>query len=120
MQAYSYSELLMLGLIRTHTYSYPDSFPYLLIHTHLLILRPTHTRTFSLSELFNARTDTYSYFDLVILRLARGAAKGVFTVPFAASLWGCFRWFACFHARLPWPPDQIVRMSQAGRWFQHL
>merc|ERR1712039_985468 len=49
----------------------------------------------------------------------RGAARGVFTGPFAAILWGCLRRFACFHAQHPSLGEQIVGMSQAGRWFQH-
>ena len=49
----------------------------------------------------------------------RGAARGVFTGSFAAILWGCLRRFACFGGQSRVRLDQIVRMSQAGRWLQH-
>eukprot|EP00959_Pyramimonas_sp_CCMP1952_P179531 3753591-Pyramimonas_sp.AAC.1 len=91
MQAYSYPDLLMMGLLHTQIYSYPDSRSQTCSYTDLLILRPTHTQTFSWSELLNARTETYSCADPVILRFARGAARCVFTGLFAASLWGCLR-----------------------------
>eukprot|EP00959_Pyramimonas_sp_CCMP1952_P284929 5957009-Pyramimonas_sp.AAC.1 len=45
----------------------------------------------------------------------RGAARGGFTGPFVANVWGCLKRFARSHAQHPWLSEQILRMSQAGR-----
>ena len=58
-------------------------------------------------------------------RLARfsslkgGGRGGISRAPFAPSLWGCLRRFACSVAQHLWLSEQILRMSQAIRWFQH-
>eukprot|EP00959_Pyramimonas_sp_CCMP1952_P265968 5560900-Pyramimonas_sp.AAC.1 len=46
------------------------------------------------------------------------AARSAFTGPFAASLRGCLKRFARFHAQHSWLSEQIVRMSRARRSFQ--
>ena len=48
-----------------------------------------------------------------------GRQGGMTWAPFAPSLWGCLRRFACSVAQHLSLSEQIARMAQAGRWFQH-
>ena len=57
--------------------------------------------------------------DSLVSALLRGAAGVVSRAPFAPSLWGCLRRFACSVAQHPSLSEQILRMSQAIRWLQH-
>ena len=53
------------------------------------------------------------------LQDSQAGGRDISRAPFAPSLWGCVRRFACFGAQHLSLSEQIVRMSQARRWFQH-
>eukprot|EP00959_Pyramimonas_sp_CCMP1952_P216860 4535276-Pyramimonas_sp.AAC.1 len=72
----------------TPTYSYAD----------LHILRPSHSLSGSTHGLGPTQIHTQT---------RKGAARGVSTGPFAASLWGCLRRLARFHAQHPLLSEQI-------------
>eukprot|EP00959_Pyramimonas_sp_CCMP1952_P046250 965747-Pyramimonas_sp.AAC.1 len=70
------------------------------------------------SSAFKANCEDVSGGALVSAPLKR-APRGYCMGPFAASLWECFQRFACFGGPRRLRVELIVRMSQAGRWFQH-
>eukprot|EP00959_Pyramimonas_sp_CCMP1952_P055346 1157145-Pyramimonas_sp.AAC.1 len=129
-QTFSYSYLLILKLTHTQTYTYTDLLIHRLTHTHIcsypyvLTHRLTHTQTHTYSDLLIVRVtqrisecEDVSGGALVSAPL-RGAARRYITGPFAVNLRGCLMQFARFRAQHPWRSSQLVRMFQAGRWFQ--